>query len=77
MYPEGALLDPEGKSLLSFKQDSMNPMYEGFLESWLVISPTSKQFRFRKRLSKIKALAHWNYLTSIGWTLLEERNLAA
>ena len=77
MYPEGILLDPEGKSLLSFKQDSMNPRNEGFVESWLVMSSTSKQFRFRKRLSKIKALEQWNYLTSLGWTLLEERKLAA
>ena len=34
MYPQGYLLDPEGKNLLSFKRDSMNPMNEGFLELW-------------------------------------------
>ena len=77
MYPEGSLLDPEGKILLSFKQDSMNPMNEGFVESWVVMSSTSKQFRFRKRLSKIKALEQWNYLAAHGWTVVEERKLAA
>tara|TARA_B100000700_G_scaffold283609_1_gene336155 strand:+ start:2610 stop:2843 length:234 start_codon:yes stop_codon:yes gene_type:complete len=77
MYPEGILLDPEGKSLLSFKRDSLNPMNEGFIELWLIISNTSKQFRFRKRLSKIKALEQWNYLEKHGWTIIEEQEIAA
>ena len=78
MYPEGILLDPEGKSLLSFKQDSMNPMNEGFIELWLVMNNnTSKKFRFRKRLSKIKAQEHWNYLEKHGWKFIEEEELAA
>ena len=77
MYPDGILLSPEGKSLLSFKQDSMNPMNEGFVELWLVMSNTSKQFRFRKRLSKIKALEQWNYLSNNGWTVINEETLLA
>ena len=75
MYPEGSLLDPKGKSLLSFKQDSMNPMNEGFLELWVVMSKASKQFRFRKRLSRLKALEQWNVLKKHGWTVIEEIEL--
>jgi len=78
MYPEGILLDPEGKSLLSFKKDSMNPMNEGFIELWLVMNNnSSKKFRFRKRISKIKAQEQWNYLEKHGWSLIEEEELAA
>ena len=77
MYPEGILLNPEGNNILSFKQDPMNPMNEGFIELWLVVNNATKQFRFRKRLSKIKALQQWNYLSEHGWTVLEEQELAA
>ena len=77
MYPEGILIDPEGKNLLSFKKDSMNPMNEGFVELWLVIKNTSKQFRFRKRLSKKKAIDQWNYLSKNGWSVIEDQETAA
>ena len=77
MYPEGNLLDKEGKSILSFKQDPMNPMNEGFVELWLVIDPSYKQFRFSKRLSKAKALEQWNYLTKHGWIVFESQDQAA
>lgn len=77
MYPNGILFSPEGKILLSFKQDTMNPMNEGFVELWLVMSNKSKQFRFRKRLSKIKALEQWNYLSNNGWTVINEETLLA
>ena len=77
MYPQGYLLDPEGKNLLSFKRDSMNPMNEGFLELWSVSGTTSKQFRFRKRLSKGKARNQWNELMKHGWKVIEEQFEAA
>ena len=77
MFPEGSLLDPKEAQLLSFKQDSMNPMNEGFIELWSVKSTTSKQFIFRKRLSKIKALDQWNYLSNHGWSVVEVQKQAA
>ena len=77
MYPEGSLLDIEGKNLLSFKQDSMNPMNEGFVELWLVTGNTSKQFIFRKRLSSPKAIEQWKNLVKHGWKVIEEEELAA
>ena len=77
MYPNGILFSPEGRILLSFKQDTMNPMNEGFVELWLVMNNKSKQFRFRKRLSKIKALEQWNYLSNNGWTVINEETLLA
>ena len=77
MYPQGYLLDPEGKNLLSFKRDSMNPMNEGFLELWGLRGTTSKQFRFSKRLSKGKALDQWDDLVKHGWKVIEEQSEAA
>tara|TARA_B100000965_G_C19101515_1_gene545071 strand:+ start:119 stop:352 length:234 start_codon:yes stop_codon:yes gene_type:complete len=77
MYPQGYLLDPEGKNLLSFKRDSMNPMNEGFLELWSLRGTTSKQFRFSKRLSKGKALDQWDDLVKHGWKVIEEQSEAA
>tara|TARA_B100001250_G_scaffold307532_2_gene269362 strand:+ start:2672 stop:2905 length:234 start_codon:yes stop_codon:yes gene_type:complete len=77
MYPEGSLIDPEEKNLLLFKHDSMNPLNEGFVELWSVMSNTSKQFRFRKRLSKVKAQEKWNYLEKHGWAIIGEEEIAA
>ena len=77
MYPELSLLDPEGKNLLSFKRDSMNPMNEGFVDLWLVMDNTSKQFIFRKRLSKEKAENQLNDLAKHGWEVIEEQQQAA
>ena len=77
MYPEVSLLGPEGKKLLSFKQDSMDSMNEGFVELWLIMSNTSRQFIFRKRLTSSKAMKQWNYLANHGWTVVEEQELAA
>ena len=77
MYPEGSLIDLEGKKVLSFKQDSMNPINEGFVELWIVTGHTSKQFRFSKRLSKSKAIEQWNYLSTHGWKVIEEQEQAA
>ena len=77
MFPEGSLLDPKEAQLLSFKQDSMNPMNEGFIELWSVKSNICKQFKFRKRLSKIKANNLFDSLSSQGWRIVEEQQRAA
>ncbi len=77
MYPEGSLIDLEGKKVLSFKQDSMNPINEGFVELWVINSNTSKQFIFRKRVSSLKAIEQWDNLVKHGWAVIEEQELAA
>ena len=76
MYPEGFLIDPEGTKLFSFKQDSLNPNNEGFIESWR-LDATSKQFIFRKRLSKSKALKHFDHLYDRGWKSFDPQQQAA
>ena len=77
MYPEGWLMDPEGKSLLYFEKDPMNPMYEGYVGSWLISGDGFKQFRYRKRISKAQALAQWTHLSNQGWSLVRENEQAA
>ncbi len=77
MYPEGWLMSPEGTSLLFFEKDPMNPLHEGFVGFWLVTGVNSKQFSYRKRTSKAKALAQWNHLAMQGWTVVAERDQAA
>ena len=77
MYPEGWLMDPKGKSLFYFEKDPMNPIHEGYIELWLVTGIRSKQFRYRKRTSKFKALIQWNNLLKEGWSLTEEIKIAA
>ena len=77
MYPEGSLLDLEGKNLLSFKRDPMNPMNEGYAELWLVKNKPYNQFIYKKRLTSIKATEKWKHLVKHGWTVIEEEQHAA
>ncbi len=77
MYPEGYLIDPEGKNLLSFEKDSMNPINEGYIEFWLVTGINSKQFRYRKRTSTAQAIGEWNNLIRQHWRIVKEREQAA
>ncbi len=70
-------MDSEGKQLLSFEKDPMNPMYEGYMAFWFVTGVSSKQFSYRKRTSKAKALAQWNHLVEEGWRVVEEWAQAA
>ena len=77
MYPEGSLLDLEGTKLLSFKQDSMNPMNEGYIELWLIKRESYNQFIYRKRLTSLKAIEQWEHLVKHGWTVIEEQESAA
>ena len=70
-------MDAEGKSLLLFEKDSMNPMHEGYIGFWSVSGVAPKQFRFRKRTSRTKALDQWNHLIKNGWRVVEERQEAA
>ena len=77
MYPEGWLMDPEGKSLLCFEKDPMNPIHEGYIGFWLATGVNSKEFRYRKRTSKAKALAQWTDLSKEGWRLVQDIEQAA
>ncbi len=77
MYPEGWLMDPEGKSLLFFEKDPMNPIHEGFIGLWLATGVNSREFRYRKRTSRTKAIAQWKDLAKEGWILVEEGEQAA
>ena len=77
MYPEGSLIDLEGKKLISFIKDSMNPMNEGFVELWVFTGNASKQFIFKKRLSSTKAIEQWKNLVKHGWSVIKEQELAA
>ena len=77
MYPEGCLIDPKGKSILSFEKDPMNPIHEGYIEYWIMTEVNFKQFRYRKRTSKIKAIEQWTHLLEIGWRIVEEKEQAA
>ena len=70
-------MDPEGKNLLFFEKDPMNPIHEGYIGFWLVTGVNSKEFRYKKRISKAKALAHWTNLAKSGWRVIEERQEAA
>ena len=72
MFPEGCLLAPDGKVILSFEKDPINPLNEGFIEFWSVIHSNSKQFIYRKRISKVKALDKWTYLAENGWKVFDE-----
>ena len=56
MFPEGWLMEPEGKCLLFFEKDPMNPIHEGYIESFLVTGVHTKQLSYRKRTSKAKAI---------------------
>ena len=77
MYPEGWLICPEGKNLLFFEQDPMNPINEGYIGFWLITGVNSKEFRYRKRMYKNKALIHWTHLTEGGWKVMEGEEQAA
>ena len=77
MYPEGWLIDSAGKNLLSFEKDPMNPRHEGFIGFWTITGINSKQFRYRKRTSRDKALSLLFNLPNKGWIELSEKENAA
>ena len=77
MYPEGWLIDPAGKNLLFFEKDPMNPIHEGYIGYWLMTEVNFKQFRYRKRTSKIKAIEQWTHLLELGWRMVDEKEQAA
>ncbi len=77
MYPEGWLIDPEGKSLFYFEEDPMNPLHEGYIGLWILDELSSKNFRYRKRISRSKALTKWRKLHKQGWRIIQEKELVA
>jgi len=77
MYPEGCLVAPDEAILIFFEKDPMNPIYEGYIGFWSVTGNSTKQFRYRKRTSKAKALVQWNHLVNQGWRAIEKTIQAA
>ena len=77
MYPEGWLIDYKRKSLFSFEKDPMNPLNEGYIGFWIIDDANSKQFRYRTRALKSKALRQWMRLQKQGWQLFEVGENAA
>ena len=72
MFPFGWLMHPKGKILLFFEKDPMNPMNEGYIEFWVITGVSSKQFRYRKRTTYLKAIDQWTDLINKGWKICEE-----
>ncbi len=77
MYPEGWLMDPQGRRFFYFEKDPMNPIYEGYIGLWFTTGDSSKEFKFRKRTSKTKALTQWTDLVNQGWIVIEDIEQAA
>ncbi len=77
MYPEGWLIDPEGKRLLLFEKDPMNPMQEGYIGCWSIANNGDKEFRYRKRTSKAHALVIWTDMAKQDWKTVEVGEQAA
>ena len=56
MYPEVSLLGPEGKKVLSFKQDAMDSMNEGFVELWLINEVSCIDRRMKTALTSLSEM---------------------
>ena len=67
MYPEGTLIDSKYKTLVVFEKDLNNPENEGFICFWQVKKNFEKQLKFKKRLSKVKAVYKYKNLIKDGW----------
>ena len=76
MYPEGCLINPEGKIIVVFEKDSSNPNQEGFIEFWEIIDNNSKQLTFKKRTNKRKGLSLRKTFIREGWKIIEIEKVA-
>ena len=77
MYPEGCLLSPDCKILLSFEKDLLNPSNEGFIEFQSVSTFKSKKLIYKKRLAKHRALSQWTSLIENGWQIFNDEEQVA
>ena len=67
MYPKGSLINKEFNNLIVFEVDSMNPENEGFICFWSIKDSNTKELIFKKRISKVQAIAKWDDLIMKGW----------
>ena len=77
MYPEGCLLSPDCKILLSFEKDLLNPLNEGFIEFWSFSPDNSKKLIYKKRLAKKRAIYQWTSLIENGWKIFHDQEQVA
>ena len=75
MYPEGWLIDPEGKFLLLFQKDSksLSKVARGYMDKWNASNGTPTTFRNRKEVSSNEAISIWIKLTENGWRRVERQ----
>ena len=77
MFPEGSFINEKKNNLIVFEKDTNNPEYEGFICFWEMKNIDSKQFKFKKRLSKFKAHKKYSNLLKEGWILHKNNKLVA
>ena len=73
MYPEGALIDSNYKTLIVFEKDLNNPDNEGFVCYWDIDDNNIYKLIFKKRLSKEKAIRKFKNLLKDGWINSKEK----
>ena len=73
MYPEGWLIDPNGKFLNHFYKDEMSPKKNstGYLDRWLALEGYPKTIKNQKKVSAKEAISEWIHLTESGWRTTE------
>ena len=73
MYPEGWLIDPQGKFLLLFQKDpaSSKQPPSGFLDKWNATNGSPTTLKNRKELTSFEAISKWIDLTENGWRRVE------
>ncbi len=69
MYPEGSLIDPQGKSLLLFQKDpsSLDKKPSGFIDKWNASNGSPQKLKSRQKANAAKAISTWIELTEKGW----------
>lgn len=77
MYPEGKLINNKENKLVVFEKDQKNPHNEGFIYFWELKDITNKEFIFKQRLSRAKALIKWDNLIREGWEKIKPSQIAA
>ncbi len=67
MYPEGWLIDPNGKTLLLFQKGSSTKGANGYIDKWIGVHGSPSKFKSRKQASALEAITKWIDLTENGW----------
>tara|TARA_Y100001968_G_C19430854_1_gene756952 strand:+ start:1205 stop:1450 length:246 start_codon:yes stop_codon:yes gene_type:complete len=69
MYPEGWLIEPDGKFLLLFQRDptSLKRLPKGYVDKWNCANGSPTTFVKRRELSAVDAVSLWITSTEDGW----------